>query len=541
MLRDRADKALEPDPIYASWPPPAQRAGNRELSAYQIQLMLLEQQNKKRLMMARQEQDMMPRKGEDIGTSAGNLAATSMEAGASAPSGIAPTTDKSNGVDVQTVEANLQNVLAGADTSQLDLQKLQEYIELLQAKAQRFEAIRKEQAPSRYQILYRTQQKESVQHRPGPSKLEDRYSLPFFDHPELVQGQGKASRIRCNLPMNNFDLYLEKNKDVAFIVYRNFDTDSASILAKRGIDDATSGRAAHLPQHTSETVQPVSRDLIEAIKTLLSAREEYAELLREYSTSYELPAPYLFIYHSRKSLEEFENSLPLSAKTQLSLLSNYVTEQYADEYAAADSLLSQSKISPEYVHYLFKPGDLLLSRVDGQYMGYVATSWPKICWDKKVSRMRATASQNGIEIPLYRSKSAAARMATDKVTVYGCNISAWHWAFDGNFQRHHEKLCLEVPAVEDEGKNATDAKGKNSVETEGKEHKPELREKNISELSVFPIQYASAEIVDKCRRRGKTFWKCRNRSYVSYQDSEMESIQNLVSAFVINSPSEPPI
>ena len=51
----------------------------------------------------------------------------------------------------------------------------------------------------------------------------------------------------------------------------------------------------------------------------------------------------------------------------------------------------------------------------------------------------------------------------------------------------------------------------------------------ISDLDVFPIQYASPEIVEECRRRGKMFWKCRKQWLVSYQDKETESIQNLVS------------
>ena len=147
--------------------------------------------------------------------------------------------------------------------------------------------------------------------------------------------------------------------------------------------------------------------------------------------------------------------------------------------------------------------------------------------------MRIAAFQNGTALPFYGTQDAAASVATDKITVHVCQINVWHWDFDGNFQRQYETLCLEIPAVEGEGKNATDVKGKNSVETEGKEHKPDLRGKDISELNVFPIHYASAEIIDKFRRRGKTFWKCRNRSYVSYQDSEMESIQNLVRAIVI--------
>ena len=266
----------------------------------------------------------------------------------------------------------------------------------------------------------------------------------------------------------------------------------------------------------------------------MRSRKEYTETLREFSDSYELAAPYLFIYHSRKSLEDFQNNLPLPAKAQLSLFLQYVTEEYADEYAAADSLLAQGRISPRLVRYLFKPGDLLVSRVDGQYMGYVSSSWPMINENKEVSRMQANSSNNGIRLSLYGSQEADSRMAADQVTIHVCKVKAWRWAFDGNFQRIHDDLELEFAALED-GENATDVKGRITVGTQGKEQKPRLGERNISDLNVFPMQFASSELVDKCRQRGKTFWKCRTRNYVSYQESGMESIQNLVSAFAIHS------
>ena len=488
-----------------------------------MQLMLLEQQNKKTFRMSRSIQNELYRGGF-----ASESAAMALEAANSAPKGAVPGTGKSNGVDDDTVKSKLQDVLDGADASQLDLQKLQEYIELLQDRAREYEMIQREKAPSRYQIIYRIKRREPIHDFEG-SKAVESY-LPFFDHPEWVKGQGSARRIQSNLPLNNFDLYLEKNKDVALIVYRNFDTDSTNIVA----DEAKSDTVTHLPQYSSETIRPVDEDLIEAIKLLLGSRQEYTEVLREFSESYELTAPYLFIYHSRKSLEAFQNSLPLPAKTQLSLLLKYVTEEYADEYAGADYLLSQGKISPVHVRYLFKPGDLLVSRVDGQYMGYISTSWPRIHWNKKIPRMQAHSSSNGTGLSLYGSQDADTRMAVDKVTVHVCRIKAWYWAFDGNFQRIYDNLELELPAIED-GENATDVKGKNSVATQGKENKPRLGERNISDLNVFPMLFASAELVDKCRQRGKTFWKCRIRNFVSYQDSGLESIQNLVSAFVIYS------
>ena len=522
MLRGSVDKAPVPQRQEVPRPAFPQAGGNHALHEYQMQLMQLEQMNKRRLLMARQEQDVV--------NPAGNSSAMAVETVTSAPDWAVPTTGKSNGLDDQMSKTDLQGVLDGADASQLDLQKLQDYIKLLQLKAREYERTEKEKAPSRYQIIYRIKRMETVHDRKGSTKFEQ--YLPFFDHPEWVKGQG-TNRIQSNLPLSNFELYLERNKDVAFIVYRNFDTNSPRIVAKPRTDDDdddASERLVHLPQYTSETIRPVDKSLIEAINTLLGSKQEYADILRGFSTTFELAAPYLFIYYSRESLKQFLDSLPLIAKAQLSLLSDFVTEEYADEYSGADSLLSQGKISPEHVRYLFKPGDLLVSRIDGQYMGYVSTSWPMISYDKQVSPMRATNSGNGTA--LYGSQDAEARMATKKVTVNICRVSAWHWDFDGNFQRIHKLLELELPAIED-GKNAADVKGKNMAATQGKEYKRGLGEKNISDLNIFPMRFASAEIVDQCRRRGKTFWKCRTRKFVSYRDSGMESIQNLVSVSVI--------
>ena len=221
-------------------------------------------------------------------------------------------------------------------------------------------------------------------------------------------------------------------------------------------------------------------------------------------------------------METFQDSLHVHARAQLALLLSYVTERYADEYAAADSLLSQSKIVPKLLHYLFKPGDLLISRVDGQYQGYVAKSWPV----KTRTRTRMRAAIPYVGMPLYGSQEADIRMANDKITVHSCDVNVWHWDFDGNFQRQNSTLCLEI--VEDRG-NETDIKGKRKLTGKSDISKYDMSEQNISDLNVFPMQYASADIVDICRRRGKTFWKCRTRSYVSYQTTERDSIQNLVS------------
>ena len=434
---------------------------------------------------------------------------------------IVPSTEKSKEVDDHTIRTDIKQLLDQADPSEADLRKLQEYVELLQ------KSVQSRPTPSRYQIIYRLQKSEDIKQENGKHRREQR-TLLFFDHPDWVRGQGTEKHIKSNLPLTNFELYLEKNKDISFIVYQTF--------SELGTDSTESDSTSHRPQPAKETIKLVNKDLIGAIEILLDSQPQYAELAGEFSKSLELPAPYLFIFHSRKSLEEFQDSLLAHAKAQLSSLLNYVTEKYADEYAAADSLLSQNKISPKFLRYLFKPGDLLISRVDGHYQGYVSKSWPTKIRARKVPRSGAAKYHMGTVMPLYGSRGRDTRMVNDKVTVHSCVVDVWHWGFDGNFQR--QSLTLDLEIVEDGGSD-TDIKGKRNVTAQDDKPGNSKGEKNISDLNLFPIQYASAEIVENCRRRGKIFWKCRTRSYVSYQGTERDSIQNLVSHVVTWSLSKP--
>lgn len=457
-------------------------------------------------------------------------AATGLDVWTPAAAGVLHSTEMSKEADENMINTDIKKVLDVANPSKEDLQKLQRYIELLQAQAREFESMQGRPAPSRYQIIYRIEGVSLVQKQNGKREWEKQY-MPFFDHPSWVQGQGSASQLKSNLPLTNFELYLEKNKDISFLVYRDFDNKSAHMVDAPGTDRFKREENTGHPHNAAETVRLVNKDLIEVIKALLGSQQQYAELASEFSVSLELPAPYLFIYHSRKGLERFQDNLPVHTKAQLSLLLAYVMEQYADEYATADSLLARAKISPRLLRYLFMPGDVLVSCVDGQYQGYIATSWPKVSHSKKVSRIRAARSQTGTTLSLYGPRDADARMANDEITIHVCKVGVWYWAFDGNFQRQHTTLYLDIPAGEN-GENDTDTKGKRKIIAQDDKPNDDMGEKMISELNVFPMQYASAEIVDGCRRRGKTFWKCRTRNYVSYQATERDSIQTSVSRSV---------
>jgi hypothetical protein len=58
--------------------------------------------------------------------------------------------------------------------------------------------------------------------------------------------------------------------------------------------------------------------------------------------------------------------------------------------------------------------------------------------------------------------------------------------------------------------------------------KCETEEFDITDLPLYPIQYASNEVFEALHQRGRMFWKCRFRNYVSLAREMSEDVQDSV-------------
>ena len=350
-LKDRTRLTTQPEYLQ-------RQTGNHALQDYQMQLMLLEQQNKKRLMMAREEQDMV---GVQVGS--GDSTSSTVDINLVGPStkSASASMGKRLLLEVESSDALSDNI------SEMDVVELQNYIKRLQAKANTLGAGKTEPPASRYQILYR------IMHEDGSGgKVKTILSPPFFDTPECVMGQRNAWVLRCRVPVDNFDLYLEQNKDISFLVYKTYIAPQSHRLT----DSSMSDNKDITPQ-INESIRPISPHLIGALELMLKSREEYAEMLQSFKSNSEIHAPYLFMYHHRHALDAIRNGMDALSREQLSLFSGYVAQNYGYNYATADALISQGKIMPEYVNYLFKPGDILVRHRGDEYEGWVARTWPR--------------------------------------------------------------------------------------------------------------------------------------------------------------------
>jgi len=464
------------------------QGGNHALQDYQMQLMLLEQQNKKRLMMARQEQDMADH--EQI---------TAQEMSANGPVHLGKRPRDST----DDAYASKQSMIG--DLDDLSFEELQSHIERLQARARSMNGQTASKHFFRHKLLYRILRWVTVPTKDGSASKKRVLSSAYFDPPEWWSAEKGLGTYRCSIPVDNLELYLEKNKDIAFLVYKTYVEPSFEELeeAKRKRDSKS------WTPVVTESIRPISEELIEAISTMLEGREEYTDILETFRSSHEVTAPYTFCYHHRSDLDDIAASCDDSTQQQLQLFIGHVVDTLGEVYNVAGAMISQGKVSHRYLEYLFKPGDTLVMRDnDGQYTGWIATSWPKPIWKERVQREKAEAQVKGSRATFLDPTVNTKKLRNDHVIVHTWSIQAWQWWFEGTFFRHDDALRFyiveEIEHDEDE---------------EAKKHEHDTIAP-ITDLKVMPARFCPSEIIDTLRRRGQTFWKCRERRVVSYRENE---------------------
>lgn len=428
----------------------------------------------------------------------------------------------------------------------LDLDQLQNYIGRLAKRATSLKMthVAKSQPTHRHLTLYRIQScsrmSETRRNHPGswdpyhsdpfvdapeawrnhPDSRETVISGPFFDAPEWI-GPAGTGTLHCKVPIHNFDLFLEKNKDISFIVFKTYAT-------QRPQPDRIVSETDDVPEITvKESIKPITKELVEGVKIVLGSQDKYVDLWHAFKTTSELAAPYLFIFHQRGYPDTLSDSAKQTSQEQLTSLWNHVIQEHGDEYTTADASLSTGRVTSDTLKYLFRPGDVVIQRKGDLYSGWVARSWARHVKTSQTTRQKApVVITRTSQIPLYGSENASKEMANQRVWVQSWTIPAWNWDFDGNFQRKHQELSFSIVTEKDPGPGP------------GTEYASKARTEDVSStsedipisgLEVFPIRYAPQEVVQQLRRRGKAFWKCRNRKLVSYEDRANDSQDSMVS------------
>lgn len=207
-------------------------------------------------------------------------------------------------------------------------------------------AARKQQGPPREQVIY------SVECRNLGNK-----SKYYLDRPWVVDSGPYNAHLMASSPINNFDLYLERNKEIIFIVYRYYrcchkpviDAPETQGEVGLGIDaslllqgEQIDLMAPELQAALGQIAEVALRGIPHPAFSKASAAQEDDRILY----------PYIWYFHRRAEIQEEFNKLPPAARRYVGRFRKYIENRMMEEWANVEELLESGRISAEYMEYL---------------------------------------------------------------------------------------------------------------------------------------------------------------------------------------------
>jgi len=472
-------------------PAPAGRSGNHSLQDYQLQLMLLEQQNKKRLMMAREEQDQMALSrllpGEPIPFLDECNGGTSRS--------IQSEEETTHLEELVEQEGNIENILNSSEKRNArpkarpkakprTLRKRRPTSpQLSDATCSGPSAKRRvtkhvnSNNKKNYSDLTRTESYALPNPGPVPSPTpvriptlhrivckgsEYHHSTDLFA--DVPQRLSEISRYRGHFsgakPVYNVEEFLSQCEEPDFLVFKDY-----QCATKHNIN-------SHNNQETfaSNSISIVSIELQELISriaecplirvNLQARRTQYdSPSTRPVIDEFEIPSPYNFFFHHRAQLlDEVCSHTPeddvSTHHSAITALLQYLEEDQGDVFREADELFERGQTTVQHLQRLFRPNEVVIARFNNVHSAYVLRDWPSINQDSS------------------------------------WHLPCWSWGYDGSFlNRKDTNLTLHVRLGE---------------------------VTRITNLGVFPLRFAPQDLKNELIERGKHFWDLRHKHYVSY-------------------------
>lgn len=291
----------------------------------------------------------------------------------------------------------------------------------------------------------------------------------YLDYPNPVGYGNRPNHLGAKEQVANFEVFIERNRALSFIIWKEYNCCTNRPVA------VESGKE---PEVLQESLQILSADLREVLEVVKDSSDR-KQLYPDFQAEVELRNPHLWYFHELQTFTWNLDYLTQEYHDQLALFMESMQENKGQEFAAVNRQLEKKVISWRYLLYLFVPTTQLLIRdiVPNRdyHMGAQQTSWPEI----KYSWTTRTAS--GASNTTSHSKNMNLKLSFKVMT----------WAYDGIFQRLISQHDLNY------------------------DFDPE-KPLPIADLPVYPLCCAEICVQSMLLRRGKKFWSCRKRLYVSY-------------------------
>ncbi|ESU15644.1 hypothetical protein FGSG_09116 [Fusarium graminearum PH-1] len=196
--------------------------------------------------------------------------------------------------------------------------------------------------PPRYEIIH------SV--RCEQSRTEGRL---YLDQPWVVETGPNDAHLRGSQPILNFELFLERNKEIVFVIYKDYRCCGRQHNSRSRAHTEPDGQVDASSLLTAEHISIISPDLS-------SAMEEFSDIAlgdfphTDFRGGEEMRHPYIWWFHRRKeideALEKYKSSpwLPM-----VYLFREYILGRMTEEWETVDGLLARKRICLKYMDYLF--------------------------------------------------------------------------------------------------------------------------------------------------------------------------------------------
>lgn len=306
----------------------------------------------------------------------------------------------------------------------------------------------------------------------------------YLDHPRLFKGDSKMSALRGREKVADVSKYLERHtKNINFIVTKRFhcfeycnlesvqrlfhhlplpnDPEVPDLIRPYFFSLRTNSPPAY---PSSETMQILSESLKDALVAVTGMSRDEILLLEDARNMNML---HNSIYYYSHVKERTFGALDSKENSHLEDLLNYMQLTNRHEWEEADALISGRLITKEHMAKLYGPNQVLVTTENGHNQAYMLTKPP-----------------NSEGIPPLRGDSRYKGSIT---------LDLWSWQFNGSFYKRDENWSLTWPSSA-----------------------PTDKPIPISQLEIYPLRFASSEVVDQLKARGRIFWKCRHARFVAY-------------------------
>jgi hypothetical protein len=305
----------------------------------------------------------------------------------------------------------------------------------------------------------------------------------YLDKPTWTVGYHGEIVLNAHVPIPDVQVYIKQQPTIAFMIAKFYELEQQ----EREVQQAAPSKSK-LPQPipSSEIIRLESEDMVEAMRAYIDSKPNLKELFPDSNVRFTLPAPYLFWYHDR-SPTAFDglNELHQAHMVQLTA---WIDANYGDIYDRVEKQLQGGVVSYEAVEFLIKPGDAIIvkdkSEQEGEiYIAEITTSWPRNTSPKRPFCL-------GMDMPWKIPGSEE-----KKSLIWTWEVESWAYRHNGLIHRQTSSIEVKIQAQKlDE-------------------------EIPIRELNAYPLKYASDEVKSVLAQRGRTFWMCRDRKLVSYEDA----------------------